>query len=290
MTIREGRIAVDSGEIWYRVVGDGAATPLLTLHGGPGYPHPYLLPLDALAVERPVIFYDQLGCGNSPCQADPAFWRIERFVTELAQVRDALDLDCVHLFGHSWGAMLAVDYLLTRPDGVSSAILASPALSIPRWLEDTARMVRRLPPAVQATIEGHQAAGTTSTREYHDAVMEFNRRHLCRIFPFPEAMKRSHQESSGEVYSIMWGPSEFYATGNLKAYDRTALLSELTLPVLFTCGRYDESTPEACAWYQSLTPGSRLEVFENSAHMAHLEETDAYLDTVRRFLCSAPPR
>jgi proline iminopeptidase len=123
-----GYIPVEGGRVWYKIVGAGTpGIPLLTLHGGPGYPHDYLEPLEQLAGERPVIFYDQLGCGRSDRPNDRALWRVDRFVRELAQVRQALGLERIHLFGHSWGAMLAVDYLLSGASA-ASLILASPAL------------------------------------------------------------------------------------------------------------------------------------------------------------------
>src|SRR5215470_16812143 len=98
----EGYIAVEGGRVWYRIVGgERTGVPLLTLHGGPGYPHDYLEPLEKLADSRPVIFYDQLGCGKSDRPADRALWTAGRFVEELAVVRAALGLDRVHLFGNS---------------------------------------------------------------------------------------------------------------------------------------------------------------------------------------------
>lgn len=78
--IQEGYIPVSGGRIWYRMVGSGSAIPLLALHGGPGVPHDYLEPLAALADERPIIFYDQLGCGKSDRPDDSSLWRIPRFV------------------------------------------------------------------------------------------------------------------------------------------------------------------------------------------------------------------
>ncbi|HYU75049.1 MAG TPA: hypothetical protein VEL31_20470 [Ktedonobacteraceae bacterium] len=63
--VQEGYIAVPGGLVWYQIVNPGKGIPLLTLHGGPGFPHDYLEPLQQLADERPVIFYDQLGCGKS---------------------------------------------------------------------------------------------------------------------------------------------------------------------------------------------------------------------------------
>jgi proline iminopeptidase len=279
-----GYIPVEGGNVWYKIVGaDKPGTPLLTLHGGPGYPHDYLEPLEQLADARPVIFYDQLGCGKSDHPPDRALWRIERFVRELTQVRQALGFASTHLFAHSWGTMLAVDYLLTGAS-VTSLILASPALSIPRWMADADRLRQTLPADVQETLARHEAAGTTSTRQYRDATLHYYRRHLCRMDPWPEPMNRSHEASSGVIYREMWGPSELCATGNLMNYDETARLCEIAVPTLYTCGRYDEATPEATAWYRSLTPAAEMQVFEHSAHMPHLEEADAYLAALRRFL------
>ncbi|MEO7651905.1 MAG: alpha/beta fold hydrolase, partial [Bryobacteraceae bacterium] len=141
----EGMLPVEGGKIWYQIASAGAGIPLLTLHGGPGYPHDYLEMLAALGDQRPVIFYDQLGCGKSDRPADPSLWCAQRFVRELAQLREALGLERFHLLGHSWGSMLAVDYLLAGGTGVERLILASPALSIPRWMEDADRLRRLLP-------------------------------------------------------------------------------------------------------------------------------------------------
>ena len=76
----EGYIAVDGGKVWFGSTGAGSAgTPLLCLHGGPGFSHDYLESLAALADERPVIFYDQLCAGNSERPTDPSLWILERF-------------------------------------------------------------------------------------------------------------------------------------------------------------------------------------------------------------------
>jgi len=130
LTPSEGYVNVTGGRVWYRIVGSGSRTPLLVVNGGPGNSSHYVKPLSALADERPVIFYDQLGCGRSDRPDDTTLWRTERFVEEVAQIRKALGLEEVHLYGHSWGTMLAVDYMLTKPKGIKSLILASPALSI----------------------------------------------------------------------------------------------------------------------------------------------------------------
>lgn len=156
---REGYVDVDGGRIWYRIVGSGTRTPLLLLHGGPGSPSYYLDPLDKLADERPVIFYDQLGSGKSDHPANPALWRTERFVDELPRLRAALSLNEVHILGHSWGSMLAVDYMLTRPSGVRSLVLASPCLSVTRWLSDAEALKKTLCPDTTSGIVSDTIAG-----------------------------------------------------------------------------------------------------------------------------------
>jgi proline iminopeptidase len=284
----EGYIQVDGGRVWYEIRGSGDAIPLLGLHGGPGFCHDYLEGLWDLADERPLILYDQLGCGNSERPEDRSLWIAERYVVELAQVRAALGLDRLHILGQSWGSMLLVDYMLTKPSGIASITLASPCTSIPMWLEDTGRLRKQLPAEVQEVLDRHEAAGTVTSAEYEAATLEYYRRHLCLMDPWPMALQRSTAKAGYPVYNTMWGPSEFNMTGgNLRYYDRTPRLHEITVPTLWTCGRYDEAQPATVAHYQSLLPGSELVVFENSSHTAHLEEREAYIRVLRDFLARA---
>jgi proline iminopeptidase len=281
----EGYIPVDGGRVWYQIVGGGESIPLLCLHGGPGFCHDYLETLADLSDERPVIFYDQLGCGNSERPDDRSLWIAERSLVEVSQVRRALGLERVHVLGQSWGSMLLVDYILTKPRGVVSLILASPCTSIPMWLADANRLRRQLPAEIQAILDRHEAAGTTNSAEYQWATNEYYKRHLCRLEPWPMAMQRTMAKAGYPVYNTMWGPSEFNMSGgNLRYYDRAARLHEIDLSTLWTCGRYDEAQPETVAYYQSLLPGSELVIFEESSHTAHLEERRRYMGTIREFL------
>lgn len=284
LTPKEGYIEVEGGKVWYQIVGSGSATPLLLLHGGPGAPSHYLKPLDNIASDRPVIFYDQLGAGRSPAPADSSLWTVQRFVNELAQVRTALGLEEVHILGHSWGSMLAMDYMLTEPEGVKSLIFASPALNVSRWTEDARELLKALPEDTQALIERHEREGTTDTPEYQEAVMDYYRLYLSRSDPWSPNLLAAFEGFNTELYGYMWGPSEFTASGTLQNYNREADLSKLDLPVLFTTGRYDEATPETVQYFKNLVPGSELLIFEKSAHMTMLDEPDAYADAVRKFL------
>ncbi|HUY29115.1 MAG TPA: proline iminopeptidase-family hydrolase [Candidatus Binataceae bacterium] len=287
---REGFVPVSGGRVWYRIVGDGAGIPLLLIHGGPGVPHDYLEPLGALGDDRPVVFYDQLGCGRSDRPDDPGLWRLERFVAEAAQLRAALGLERVHILGQSWGTILATEYLLGKPSGVASVVMANPCVSVPKYLEDLERLCADLPAAAREVIARAEAQGDTETPEYQIASFEFYRRHVCRLQTWPEALNRSVAGMGAQPYLTMWGANEFTCTGNLREYDGTAGLREIAIPTLFLAGRFDETTPESTAWYQSLVPGSELAIFENSSHMPQLEEPARYLSVVRDFLRRAERR
>ena len=84
----------------------------------------------------------------------------------------------------------------------------------------------------------------------------------------------------------MYGDGFITLTGVLKDYDCTPHLHELRLPVLFTAGQYDVSTPTENAWYQGFVPGARLEVIENAGHLIMLDNPKRYTEVVRAFLRS----
>ena len=232
MAVTEGTIPFRGYRTWYRIVGDGEAPgklPLLALHGGPGVPHDYLESMEALAeTGRRVIFYDQLGCGNSDQPHDPALWTVDLFVEEVGAVRAALGLDQVHLLGQSWGGMLAMEYALTQPTGLASLIIESSPASMRQWVSEANRLREALPPEVQATLLRHETAGTTADPDYEAAMAVFYARHVCRLDPMPDYVARAFAKlaENPEVYHTMNGPSEFHVVGTLRDWDITARLGE----------------------------------------------------------------
>jgi proline-specific peptidase len=292
--VREGRIAFHGYSTWYRIVGDHEGPgklPLLTLHGGPGAGHDYLESLDAIAATgRRVIYYDQLGCGNSSLpRPAPELWTIPLYVEEVGAVREALGLDQIHLLGQSWGGWLAQEYMLTQPPGVASLILAGTSASIPETVAEMNRLRRELPPNVQKALDDNEAAGTTHSTEYEAATMEFYKRHLCRLDPIPEFVLRTFDalQKNPEVYNTMNGPSEFYIIGTIKDWDVRNRLGEIRLPTLITTGRYDEITPAVQETLHRGIAGSEWVIFENSSHLAHAEEPTRYCQVLDEFLSRA---
>jgi proline-specific peptidase len=292
----EGTVDFRGHRTWYRVWGDlsaNAKLPLLALHGGPGVPHNYMEDVAAVAEDgRPVVFYDQLGCGKSDRPGDPSLWVMDTFVGEVAAVRGAVGLDRVHLLGHSWGGWLALEYALGRPPGLVSLVLASACASLPAFAAETRRLKEALPSEVQAVIDEHEAKGTTDDPAYTEATMAYITQWLCRLpQPFPDHVMHSFMNRSEDVYGTMRGP-EWNVTGNLKDWDVTARLGELDLPVLVTSGRYDEMTPTVVQPMVDGIRGAEWVVFEDSAHLAMAEEPERFREVVESFVSrtEAAPR
>jgi proline-specific peptidase len=282
----EGFVEVDGGRVWYARDGDGGATPLLVLHGGPGAASYYVEPFaEAMTSLRPTVWYDQLGCGRSNKPDDPTLWNLDRAVAEVTQVREALGLERCHLLGQSWGGWLSIEYACRDSSGLVGLVLASTSASIAQFVAEALRLVGELPEPERSTILELRAQGAYDDPAYVAAIELFYRRHLCRLDPWPEAMTRSVVELDGnQVYLTMNGPTEFDVIGSLRTWDRSADLHRITCPTLVTCGRHDEITPACSETIRDGIPGARLVVFEESAHCAHLEEEDLYVQTVEDFL------
>lgn len=282
--VREGMIDVPAGRVWYRSVGDGGV-PLLCLHGGPGMTHNYIDPLEDLADRREVIFYDQLGCGRSDKPADTSLWTVQHFVRELEVVRSALQLEHFHLFGSSWGGMLAMQYLLDyQPASVVGLLMAGSPASMPRWVEGCQELLAEMPSEVREVIERHEAQGFTSCPEYVSAVTVFYQKHLCRLQPWPTGLERTFAEMSPIVYETMNGPSEFTVTGRFHDWDVFDRLNEIKVPTLVMGGRYDEIRLDHLTEMHTAIAGSELVIFEDSGHTPFHDERALFMRTVNDFL------
>jgi proline-specific peptidase len=275
---------------WYKVYGDltSEMPTLIVLHGGPGYPHDHLQNLSELAKNGyAVVLYDQLGCGKSDRPDNPDLWTIGLFIEELTTLRSELDLENINLLGHSWGGSLAAEYLFTKPQGVNKLVLSSPLLDTSLWVEEADKLKDLLPPEVAATMRKHEHDGTTETQDYKDAYSVFRDNFLCRVKPYPEMMKLADDGAGDQVYNVMWGPSEAFATGTLKGWSALDRLNELTLPTLLLSGKYDEATPKQMEVAHNKLHNSEWVMFENSSHTSNIEEPGKYLQTVNDFLISA---
>jgi proline iminopeptidase len=297
--IEEGHISVEGGKIWFCIRGkERKEAPLVLIHGGPGSSHDYLDNILELSYDGPIVVYDQLGCGKSDRPTDLSLWEKDRFVEELYLLLNALKQlipsasKGFHLLGQSWGGALSVCFYNKYPENIISLILSAPLISSKRWCSDQKKYLLELPIKMQRDIDVAEEMGLQSypdafsSVDYQNAMMEFYKRHLCRLDPWPELLNKSFEVMNSQQYFHMWGPSEFTVSGNLKNLDCTEILKTIKIPVLLTCGRFDEATPSTMKEYEENIQNSKLVIFEDASHIHHLEKPEEYMAILLKHLNS----
>jgi L-proline amide hydrolase len=277
---------VDSGEHEERCVDE---VPLVVVPGGPGLPHGYLSTLAGLAEPgRPVVFYDPVGCGRSERNGrDGRGWDVSLFVDELGTVLDRLvGAGGCAVLGHSSGGWVVLEALLgdaSLRSRVTKVVLASVPLDVPSFRREQRRLIRALGVRHGWRLGRKPPTRGRRSRAYQRSYQAFLLRHVCGP-PWPPELIESTNGSARDVYTSLWGPSEVWATGAFASWSCEDRLGGLTMPILLTSGRHDEVTPVVVERAVEQLPNAHWQLFENSAHMPHLEQTSDYLDAVRSFL------
>ena len=290
----ELHVPVRGGSIYVRVNGDlkSPHTPVIFVNGGPGASHEYYLPSLVLAEQRAVILYDQLDTGLSEQKNDPFNWTVERFVSEIDAIRAALSLRHFHLVGHSWGSTVALEYAARQPAGLDSLVLGSPLISTRSWEKSTSADLARLPPDVVRTITDNEAAGTTDSRAYTEA-MEIFYNHFLTLKPLPSYVaaysQRHNLQTNETLYKGMWGPGEIHSFGSLKTYNGEPLLPRINAPTLFLCGADDEMTADVLKPLVARVRGAKLQVIPGAGHLLIATHAAAYTKILRDFLAGHDP-
>lgn len=279
----EARLAVEGGEVWYKKSGTGSGMPVILLHGGPGFNSYYLKPLEALGDERTVIRYDQGGAGKSGTMSDTSMMTIPHFVRELDSLRSHLGYDKVHLVGHSWGTMLALEYYRAHPEHVASLTLASAALDIPQWERHARALLKTLPDSIQQIVKTREAEKKFNSPDYQAAIESFYNKYVW-LRPDKPNLDSLMSQVNPAIYGYMQGPSEFTITGTLKEYNSTSFLKDIKVPTLFTVGDVDEADPVTIRKQAAMVPGGKVFVIPNAAHMSTWDNPAAMIGAIRSHL------
>ncbi|RDB26029.1 L-amino acid amidase [Hypsizygus marmoreus] len=281
-------------QTWYMVVGDlkGGRRPVVALHGGPGMSHHYMLPHVQLFTRAsiPVVLYDQLGNGQSSHIHDvpQSFWCPELFMDELDNLLKKLELsDDFDLLGHSWGGQLAGSYAaLRQPQGLKRLIIANSPASIPLFMAGANELLDRFPPSLGTMIRKYEAEGNMKPKEYQDGVMEWCKRHICTLDPWPEQLLKSFGAAKEDptVHRSMMGGYSFKIIGNLKNWSIIDDLHKIKYPTLLISSPTDEIQEAAILPWFLRIPKVKWVELQNSSHLAEFEEPDRYFEVIINFL------
>ncbi len=280
----EGFIDVKGGKIWYRVKGEGSKIPIVMLHGGPGYPSYYLNPLMVLSEDRPIVLFDQLGCGRSDRITDTTLMTIDNFIEQLKQLLSTLKIREFYLYGHSWGTMLGMDYYLKYPEGIRALILASPCTNIKLWMNDADTLISMLPDSIQFFLKQSIENANLNSPKINEALEYYYNSYYTRRQPLSADIDSADLQVGDNVYEYMWGKEEFFVSGTLRDYDRTGDLDKIKVPTLYIAGEFDAARSNTVKYYQSLTPDSKFVVIKNAGHNTMHDNPKENIEAIRTFI------
>ncbi len=287
--IIEGKFDFKGFQTYYRVVNpEGKKTPIIMLHGGPGSTHNYFEVFDDMAFEddRPIIMYDQIGCGESFVTGHPELFTAEVWMDELEALIKHLDLKEIHILGQSWGGMLAIWYAIERkPKNVVSYILSSTLSSASLWKKEQYRRISYMDQKDQEAIDYAIKNEAYDNKEYLEAVDKFMELYCAGAVTeeSPEFLRRK-KIFGEESYIVGWGQNEFSPTGTLSKYEFTDKLSEINTKCLITSGQRDLCSPFIAKTMHDNLKDSKWELFAYSRHTPFIEESEKYIKVLTEWL------
>lgn len=283
-------------KVWTRRVGENPKTKVLLLHGGPGGTSDYLEIFDSFlpAAGIEYYYYAQLGSVPSDQPDEPSLWNLERFVDEVEQVRQALDLDASNffLFGQSWGGLLAIEYALKYQQHLKGLVISNMMSSVPAYnAYARGTLLAKMDPAVEREILAIEESGDFENPRYMELLLAHHYpQHVLRrpIDQWPDAVNRTFSLVNPAIYIPMQGPSEFGAAGDcaLKNWDRSADLPRITLPTLVMGARYDTMDPGHLRWMSTQFPAGRFHFCEHGSHLSIYDDQESYFSGLIDFLKS----
>ena len=278
--------------VWTKRFGNNPKIKLLLLNGGPGATHEYFecfenfLPAEGIEI----IYYDQLGCGNSENPNDVALWDLGRYVEEVEQVRKALNLDATnfYLLGHSWGGILAMEYALKYQHNMKGLIISNMMSSCPEYGKYAYEVLaKQMDPKILAELNQIEATKDFSNPRYMELLIpNFYEKHILR-FPakdWPEPVNRSMGKLNQSLYVTMQGPSEFGISGKLEQWDRKADLKNIAIPTLVIGAKYDTMDPKHMEEMSKLVQNGTFLFCPKGSHMDFYDDQKVYFDGLIPFL------
>ncbi|MEI6739967.1 MAG: alpha/beta hydrolase [Gemmatimonadaceae bacterium] len=284
---REGFTTTTPIPLYWREDGPIDAPSLVLLHGGPGAHHEYLYPqMLALSATHRLLTYDQRGGGRSRTdEPTPITWETQ--VADLATVLAERAPSAPVLVGYSWGGLLALLYLLTRPQhphwpAPARVVVIAPAPITRRWRAqfESTLAERQRGPVIQALREALAVSGLRERDPdaYRQRSFELS---VAGYFADPDrATDLTPFRVTGKVQQSVWD-----SLGDFDLRDALGAVAATpgAPPVLVVHGRQDP-IPLASAEAVATALHGSLVVLEDCGHVPYVEQPAALFAALQAFI------
>lgn len=264
-TVRVGALEMEYVEAGNR---SDADHPFVLVHGFTGSRDDFADVLPTLGQEGWTLTPDNRGHGGTTNPGTPVGYTLDQMSDDLAGFLDAVEIDRCVLLGHSLGGMIALRFVLARPERVTSLILmdtsSAPLELMPRSaMEAVGKMVREHGMApIAAGAKGRER----TPAQQRSVELMGEERYWQRI----------------ETKLHQMDPEAFACLGVTLADHPpvTDRLEEIACPTLVLVGEDDAPFVEPSRVMADTIPGARLAVIPGAAHSPQFENEAAWLDAV----------
>ena len=266
-------VTIDGRRVHVVDIGSGRGRPVLFVHGLGGRWQNWLENIPRLAQRRRVIALDLPGFGRS--QLPLGEISIPGYAAVIDRLCDLLELDRAVVVGNSMGGFVAAELALRAPQRVERlALVSAAAVSI--------RDFNPLPASALLAAVARTPLGTA------DGARLVLRRRRARHLAFATIVRHPTRIATDMLCELAAGRGAAGLAGALGAMMTHDLRSELPgigVPTLIVHGRDDMLVPLAdSVWLATRLPTARLEIFEDTGHLAMVERPVRFNDTLERFV------
>lgn len=280
------------------------STPLIAVHGGPGFTHEHLDAIQDLASNRTVIFYDQIGNGNSTRfdaqTANDTHWSIDLYLSELENVIDHFsEFESFDVLGHEWGGMLGAEYAVLRPEKLRKLVLSNSPGAMYLWMNSQKQLLHD--ENFSQDVQDGIAAGFSDPVRYRTALETYDKSHGCILQPWPAPLNASFNalftdptvgtKMCGSLLSSNCasrgtdnGCCRFVRASVLSNWTIVDRLKNITVPTLVINGANDTAQSFVVKPFMDNIPNATHFTFQNSSNTPMWEERAGYMSVVAGFL------
>ena len=289
--------------------------PLVVIHGGPGVPSNYLMNLVNVVTDRTVIFYDQLGCGRSSRPLEKEAYSIQSSVDDLRALLDHWKLKNYHLFGHSFGGIIAFEFLKYKITSKTNDACKDSNVATTATTTSTATTITTTTSTSSSSLDDfHNTAclsvilssvptetklvQSESERLLHlireqgcdvdQIAATFSQTHECRVIPTPLALLDAYAQAGSSVWRGISAIPTYKATleTNLStSNDSEQPMQELlNIACCILWGQYDFVTEPCVVGWNKLFANVQSTLLAGCSHHGLLENEQLYGDVIVAFL------
>lgn len=284
----------DGTKLWYKLAGKPDAPVVAYLHGGPGYNAYAFEKSGGVLLERHfrVLYIDQRGCGRSASGVPDDGFGMRRTVLDIDHLRAAVGAERMSLIAHSFGGVVAAEYVRVFPARVAAVVMVDTAPSVDAALE---HQVAFADAVADAAFPSEAARIHALARSGGDAFGKVQRLYAlvgrlplqARLHFASPAMQMEMERLDAASRLLGCTSSKSVAAFQHEGYlgqRASARSGRLDVPVLLLAGRASEVIGKEELARAAQVWGAELRWVEGAGHFVYFEQPEAFANEVVRFL------